>query len=195
MNRLLPRHNSRSFTLGSFTLGLLAAALVLATSAPAWSQEKQPKAKQPPATKAKPAAPKVPDSVVYERDVQYGAAGDRALKLDVVRPRAESKEPRPVVVWIHGGGWSGGDKSSGLNLLIGKAGLFSVTQALFYGLGAYATAILTVHYGWSWDASVLPGMLVAMLVAVLISAVSLRPLATTMPLRCTVCRPRVALTS
>ncbi len=120
MNCLLPRCKVRSFTLGSFTPGLLTAALVLATSATAWSQEKQPKAKQPPTTK-KAAAPKVPDSVVYERDVEYGAAGDRALKLDVVRPRAESKEPRPVVVWIHGGGWSGGDKSSGLNLLMSFA--------------------------------------------------------------------------
>ncbi len=102
-------------------LGLLTGSLVLAASAIAWSQEKQPKATQPPATKAKPAAPKVPDRVIYETDVQYGAAGDRPLKLDVIRPREESKEPRPAVVWIHGGGWSGGDKSSGLGLLLSFA--------------------------------------------------------------------------
>jgi acetyl esterase/lipase len=105
----------------SFHLGFLVASLVLAVGVSAWSQEKEPKTKQPPTAKAKVAAPKVPDSVVYERDVQYGAAGDRALKLDVIRPRAESKSPRPVVVWIHGGGWSGGDKSSGLGLLMSYA--------------------------------------------------------------------------
>src|SRR5262245_19821445 len=106
----------------SFHVGCLAFLLVLDASLPSWSQEKQPKTQQPPLTKAKAAAaPKLPDSVVYERDVQYGTAGDRALKLDVVRPREESKEPRPVVVWIHGGGWSGGDKSSGLGLLLAFA--------------------------------------------------------------------------
>src|SRR5262245_44336884 len=101
-------------------LALVFASLGLSAGARSWSQEKQPETKrpetkqpetkQPPATKAKAAAPKLPDNVVYEQDVQYGSAGDRALKLDVVRPRAESKAARPVVVWIHGGGWSGGDK-------------------------------------------------------------------------------------
>jgi acetyl esterase/lipase len=94
-----------------FAVGLLAAVVAV----PSAAQEKTPK--KEPSTKAK-VAPKVPDNVLYERDVQYGAAGDRVLKLDVILPREESKEPRPVVVWIHGGGWSGGDKSSGLGLLL-----------------------------------------------------------------------------
>jgi branched-chain amino acid transport system permease protein len=36
----------------------------------------------------------------------------------------------------------------GLNLVMGYAGQVSLGQATFYGLGAYATGILTVHYGW-----------------------------------------------
>jgi acetyl esterase/lipase len=90
---------------------LAVVAMLVALPALTWAQE-------PPATKAQPRAPKVPDNVVYERDVQYGAAGERPLKLDVLRPRAESKDACPVIVWIHGGGWSGGDKSSGLGLLL-----------------------------------------------------------------------------
>ncbi|ABK17366.1 branched-chain amino acid ABC transporter permease [Syntrophobacter fumaroxidans] len=37
----------------------------------------------------------------------------------------------------------------GLNMLMGYAGQISLGHAAFYGLGAYATAILTVHLNWS----------------------------------------------
>ncbi len=36
----------------------------------------------------------------------------------------------------------------GLNLLIGYAGQISLGHAGFFALGAYASAILTTHYGW-----------------------------------------------
>jgi branched-chain amino acid transport system permease protein len=40
-----------------------------------------------------------------------------------------------------------------LNMLMGYAGQISLGHAAFYGIGAYATAILTVHYGLSpWTA-------------------------------------------
>jgi branched-chain amino acid transport system permease protein len=34
-----------------------------------------------------------------------------------------------------------------LNLIVGYTGLLSVTQAAFYGIGAYATAILMISLG------------------------------------------------
>ena len=37
----------------------------------------------------------------------------------------------------------------GLNMLMGYAGQISLGHAAFYGLGAYASAVLTVHYQWS----------------------------------------------
>lgn len=37
----------------------------------------------------------------------------------------------------------------GLNLLMGYAGQISLGHAAFYGIGAYGTAVLTVHYGIS----------------------------------------------
>jgi len=46
-------------------------------------------------------------------DVQYGKAGDTPLLLDIVEPGIRtSDKPLPLVVWIHGGGWRGGDKSN-----------------------------------------------------------------------------------
>lgn len=37
----------------------------------------------------------------------------------------------------------------GLNMLMGYAGQISLGHAAFYGLGAYTTGVLTVHYQWS----------------------------------------------
>ena len=34
------------------------------------------------------------------------------------------------------------------DVVLGKAGMFSMGQALFFGLGAYTSAILNAHYGW-----------------------------------------------
>ncbi|HZL87839.1 MAG TPA: alpha/beta hydrolase [Pirellulaceae bacterium] len=56
------------------------------------------------------------ERVVVETDVEYGKAGDMPLLLDVIKPKAvaENGKPKPLVVWIHGGAWQSGDKSSGL---------------------------------------------------------------------------------
>ena len=46
----------------------------------------------------------------------------------------------------------------GLNLLIGYAGQISLGHAGFFGLGAYASALLTSRYGWPPIAAMLAGM-------------------------------------
>jgi acetyl esterase/lipase len=47
-------------------------------------------------------------------DIAYGPANEQkgSNLLDVYVPKAESAKPRPVFVWIHGGGWFTGDKVS-----------------------------------------------------------------------------------
>jgi acetyl esterase/lipase len=57
--------------------------------------------------------PALADKIAVESDVEYGKAGERSLKLDVIRPKQENPEPRPCIVWIHGGGWQNGNKNSG----------------------------------------------------------------------------------
>jgi len=51
--------------------------------------------------------------------------------------------------------------SLSLNLVVGYAGLVSVAQAAFYGIGAYTTAILTATLGFNFFISVIVGILVA----------------------------------
>lgn len=62
-----------------------------------------------------------PSGPVYEvevqRDVTYGVAGATTLKLDILRPRGLTGARLPVVVFVHGGGWSSGDKTGGIGQL------------------------------------------------------------------------------
>ncbi|HEX4055522.1 MAG TPA: alpha/beta hydrolase [Tepidisphaeraceae bacterium] len=53
------------------------------------------------------------------RDLPYLARGSRSQTLDVYLPD-KATAPRPLMVWIHGGGWNSGDKSfpPGLGLLL-----------------------------------------------------------------------------
>lgn len=44
------------------------------------------------------------------RDVPYVLEGHDRQKLDLYLPPGKVEQPRPLVVWIHGGGWRQGDK-------------------------------------------------------------------------------------
>lgn len=48
------------------------------------------------------------------RNVEYGTGGGRPLKLDIVRPKDTPKDPMPAIIYVHGGGWSFGEKEAGL---------------------------------------------------------------------------------
>ena len=50
-------------------------------------------------------------------DIEYAKADGQSLKLDVSMP--EGAGPFPVVIVVHGGGWSGGDKAQGIKPLVG----------------------------------------------------------------------------
>ena len=57
----------------------------------------------------------------------------------------------------------------GLNLFIGYAGQISLGHAAFFGMGAYASAILTTRYGWSPWLAMAFGLAVVYVVATVIS--------------------------
>jgi acetyl esterase/lipase len=78
-------------------------AAALALGIAAMAQQPQGGGKLPP-------PPPVPAGVTAHRDLAYIAGGHERQKLDLFVPGSPAT-PRPVIVWVHGGGWSGGDKS------------------------------------------------------------------------------------
>jgi acetyl esterase/lipase len=58
-----------------------------------------------------PQRPTLPQGFVAQYDVQYVPEGDEAQALDIYYPERAAEKPLPLLVWIHGGGWSGGSKT------------------------------------------------------------------------------------
>src|SRR5438876_12315325 len=56
-------------------------------------------------------------SVKTTKDITYGSAVDQqgntvTLKLDLYRPSGDRVASRPAIVWVHGGAFKSGDKTS-----------------------------------------------------------------------------------
>ena len=64
--------------------------------------------------------------------------------------------------------------ASSFNLLIGYAGLFALSHAAFFGVGAYATAILAATYGLPFPVPLLASVLVTAVLGIVIALPALR---------------------
>ena len=64
--------------------------------------------------------------------------------------------------------------ATSFNLLIGYSGLFALSHAAFFGVGAYATAILTTQLGLGFPSPLLIGMLITAFVGIAIALPALR---------------------
>jgi acetyl esterase/lipase len=53
-------------------------------------------------------------SITLEDDVTYGKGGEVELQLTLARPK-QGEGPFPAVIFVHGGGWQGGNRSMYLN--------------------------------------------------------------------------------
>ena len=62
-----------------------------------------------PATRPVLPVVRLPPGVSLEEDLHYGTAAGRGQLLDLYLPTKPDVD-RPLIIWIHGGGWSGGDK-------------------------------------------------------------------------------------
>jgi len=60
----------------------------------------------------------MPDGVRVIRDVEYARVNGQPLLVDIVMPPEKFSEPRPVVIFIHGGAWRAGDRRGGMRYLL-----------------------------------------------------------------------------
>ncbi len=77
--------------------------------------------------------------IVVRKDLAYGSGSGRALHLDLYSPEKapdKSASPLPFVLWIHGGGWVGGNrKPCGTTTLVPRG---FVTASVEYRFSAEA---------------------------------------------------------
>jgi acetyl esterase/lipase len=73
----------------------------------------------------------IPESgrVTIEEGVVFGTGGGRELRCDIYTPPA-APQNAPAVLLVHGGGWSGGDRSQlrGYGILLGRQGFVCVAS-------------------------------------------------------------------
>jgi len=67
-------------------------------------------AEQDPVRPTRP--PASPPGVQVLRDLEYVPGGHERNRLDLYLPEKAAR-PLPVIVWVHGGGWTNGDKTNG----------------------------------------------------------------------------------
>ncbi len=77
----------------------------------------------------------LPAGVTVERDVAYVTNGHERQRLDVYVPAGEGK--RPLLVWVHGGGWQGGNKDRSPAIAALNQGC--VVASINYRLSQHAT--------------------------------------------------------
>jgi acetyl esterase/lipase len=75
----------------------------------------------------------LPAGVMELKDLEYGKVGERSLRLDLFRPEKPAKAV-PGLIFIHGGGWSGGDRKMLRYYAIGYAQKGYVTVCISYRL-------------------------------------------------------------
>ncbi len=56
-------------------------------------------------------SPQAPPTVDIQRDIVYATPDQGPQKLDLYLPKG-SATPLPIIIYIHGGGWQGGDKGT-----------------------------------------------------------------------------------
>ncbi len=97
-----------------------------------------------PARAQKPAAPKVPETVVFETDVEYTNPDGQHLKLDLARPKA-GEGPFPAVLCIHGGGFRAGSRQGYDSLCVRLAERGYVAATVSYRLAPKYQFPAAVH--------------------------------------------------
>jgi len=78
-------------------------------------------------TKRVSRAAALPVGVEVLHAVEIGTGGGRTLRAEIARPTRAPSSPLPAVLWIHGGGWSGGSHLDNRALDLAARGYFTAS--------------------------------------------------------------------
>ena len=87
----------------SYCIAIISLSVLLSTAVFGATKDAEPKPKPKPA---------IPADIELIKDVAYSPDGNKAHKLDILRLKKLPEKPMPVLVFVHGGGFVGGDKSA-----------------------------------------------------------------------------------
>jgi len=96
--------------------------------------------------------PEVPEHIELWKDITYKKVDSTSLQLDIYR-RKDLKTTAPVLIFIHGGGWSKGKRSDYLPYLIDYAQKGYVTVTVSYrlsGIAHFPAAVQDVQCAVEW---------------------------------------------
>jgi acetyl esterase/lipase/TolA-binding protein len=79
-----------------------------------------------------------PPNVEFLEGVKYGTGGNRPLRMHILRPKVAAKEPSPVIIFIHGGGWFEGHHNRGIGPLVHFAERGYLSATIEYRLSGEA---------------------------------------------------------
>ena len=101
--------------------------------------------RKPPAVKTNRARFDLTTNITEHIGLTFAHYGKREMKLDLYLPNESSEEPRPAVVFIHGGGWYKGSRSAFAPLARKLAAGGFVTANIEYRLSGEAPFPAAIH--------------------------------------------------
>lgn len=87
---------------------------------------------------------KIPEGVKVHYDLEYAVVDGQSLKLDLYIPEHSEVKP-PLLVWIHGGGWTRGSKSQFNPMFVRLSGEGYATASVEYRLDGLQSHPKQIH--------------------------------------------------
>jgi pectinesterase len=100
----------------------------------------------------KPVKANVPSSVVVKNELTYATYEEREMHIDIYSP-ANLNGPKPVILFIHGGGWRSGNKNMDAPMAIGFAQKGYIAATVEYRLSPeapYPAALFDIKTAIRW---------------------------------------------
>jgi acetyl esterase/lipase len=96
--------------------------------------------------------PDIPEDIEEIKNIEYKSIDGKSLQLDIYKPK-NIKNPAPLLVFIHGGGWKGGNRSDYLIYLVDFAKRGYITATVSYRLlkdGPYPACVEDISDAVRW---------------------------------------------